>query len=153
MANIEGILFSCNGVLIDNNSGFAVKNALQTLESLVDIPKAVNSEDYIDEMENKLTTVNLKKHFEVMVGTGKFEKPHPEVYLKSAAALRKSIYSCLAVENSVTGLKAAIASGAISVAYAPTKQEQEELGALRPEFIIKDMLELVELYNQLNGED
>tara|TARA_Y100001960_G_C14778381_1_gene884818 strand:+ start:3040 stop:3507 length:468 start_codon:yes stop_codon:yes gene_type:complete len=153
MANIEGILFDCDGVLVDHKTGFAIKNVQQTLELLKQVPMAVCSNSYVEDLEHKIQGTNLHSYFELLVGAGTNPKPHPEVFLKGAAGLRKHIFNCLAVEDSVVGLKAAIASGAISVAYAPTKELREELEALRPEFIITDILELVELYNQLNGGD
>jgi len=43
------------------------------------------------------------------------EKPHPDPYLRGAAALGVPIESCLAFEDSPTGLTSAYASGAIAV--------------------------------------
>lgn len=152
MAKIDGILFDCDGVLVDKASGFLIKNVHEVLESLPRVNKAVCSNNDINLLQQKISNMSLEKHFNILVGAGKHHKPHPEVYLKAAIGLKADIFNCLAVESSVVGLKAAIASGAISVAYAATEEEQKELGALRPEFIITDMLELVELYNQLNSE-
>lgn len=42
-------------------------------------------------------------------------KPHPEAYLRGADALGVSIRSCLAFEDSGTGLRAASASGAVAI--------------------------------------
>ena len=41
-----------------------------------------------------------------------FSKPHPEGYLKAAASLLVDIENCLIIEDSITGMNAAIASGA-----------------------------------------
>lgn len=43
------------------------------------------------------------------------EKPHPDPYLRGAAALGVPITSCMALEDSPTGLKSAFASGAVTV--------------------------------------
>lgn len=43
------------------------------------------------------------------------EKPHPEPYLRGAAALGVPIPSCLAIEDSPNGLRSANASGAVTV--------------------------------------
>lgn len=131
----------------------AIPNIIKTLEALKGVSKAVCSNAQVSSIEKKLDIIGIKHHFEVLVGAGKYPKPHPEVYLKGSAGIRANIFNCLAVEDSVIGLKAAILSGAISVAYAANKEDYEQLAALRPEFIIKDMFELVELYNQLNGDD
>jgi HAD superfamily hydrolase (TIGR01509 family) len=42
-------------------------------------------------------------------------KPHPEAYLAAAAALGVDIADCVAIEDSVTGLTSAIASGAVTI--------------------------------------
>lgn len=43
------------------------------------------------------------------------EKPHPDPYLRGAAALGVPIDSCLAFEDSPTGLRSAFASGAVAI--------------------------------------
>lgn len=43
------------------------------------------------------------------------EKPHPEPYLRGAEALGVPIEHCLVIEDSPTGLRSAIASGAVSI--------------------------------------
>lgn len=45
----------------------------------------------------------------------RYEKPHPEPYLRGAAALGVRIERCLALEDSPTGLRSAAASGAVAV--------------------------------------
>ncbi|MFC6234156.1 HAD family hydrolase [Leucobacter soli] len=42
-------------------------------------------------------------------------KPHPEPYLRGAAALDVPIESCLVIEDSPTGLRSAAASGAVAI--------------------------------------
>jgi len=42
-------------------------------------------------------------------------KPHPEPYLRGAAALGVPIAGCLAIEDSPTGLRSAAASGAVAI--------------------------------------
>lgn len=57
-------------------------------------------------------------HFDVIVsGSDVTEgKPHPEAYLKAAAQLGVAIEDCLILEDSPTGVAAAVASGAKVVA-------------------------------------
>ena len=43
------------------------------------------------------------------------EKPHPDPYLRGAAALGVSIGACIAIEDSPTGLRSAVSSGAVSL--------------------------------------
>lgn len=42
-------------------------------------------------------------------------KPHPEPYLRGAEALGVPIESCIAIEDSTTGLRSAAASGAVAI--------------------------------------
>jgi HAD superfamily hydrolase (TIGR01509 family) len=44
-----------------------------------------------------------------------FEKPHPDPYLRGAAALGVSIDRCLALEDSPTGLRSASAAGSVAI--------------------------------------
>lgn len=44
-----------------------------------------------------------------------FEKPHPDPYLRGAAALNVPIANCVALEDSPTGLRSAHASGAVAI--------------------------------------
>lgn len=44
-----------------------------------------------------------------------FEKPHPDPYLRGAAALGVPIAACVAFEDSPTGLRSAYASGAVAI--------------------------------------
>lgn len=43
-------------------------------------------------------------------------KPHPEPYLRAAAALAVPVVDCVAIEDSVTGVASALASGARTIA-------------------------------------
>jgi HAD superfamily hydrolase (TIGR01509 family) len=56
--------------------------------------------------------------FEVVVGGDDVEhsKPHPEAYLTAAARLGVDARDCIAIEDSPTGVAAAVASGAVTVA-------------------------------------
>ena len=154
MSNIQAILFDFDGVILkdaDNDPSLElVDNITQTLEALEGVKKAICSNNDIYDIRDKIEKIGFTKHFNMLVGAGKNPKPHPEVYLKGAVGLQVDRYSCLAVDDSVTGLKAAIASGAISVGYAATPERHKELEALMPDYIITNMLELVKLYKNLN---
>lgn len=55
--------------------------------------------------------------FDVVVAGDEVEhaKPHPDPYLRAAAALGVDIRSCVAIEDSPTGLASAMASGAVAI--------------------------------------
>lgn len=52
--------------------------------------------------------------FDVVIGGDEVEhaKPHPDPYLRAAAALGVDVASCIAIEDSPTGLASALAAGA-----------------------------------------
>lgn len=55
--------------------------------------------------------------FDTIVGGDDVEnaKPHPDAYLEAARRLGVDIRACIAIEDSLTGLAAAVASGALSI--------------------------------------
>src|SRR5690606_16488448 len=58
---------------------------------------------------------------------GGHAKPHPEPYLRGAAALGVAAEDCVAFEDSTTGLSAAVASGAVSIGvplHSPLREGQ-----------------------------
>jgi len=59
---------------------------------------------------------------------GGHAKPHPEPYLRGAAALGVEIEHCVAFEDSTTGLAAAVASGAVSIGVPLHNPLSEGLG-------------------------
>jgi HAD superfamily hydrolase (TIGR01509 family) len=55
-------------------------------------------------------------------------KPHPEPYLRAAELLGVDIVECIAIEDSTTGLAAAVASGALSIGVPLHSPLREGLG-------------------------
>lgn len=94
---------------------------------------------------NALVTMSYASFADVMVQalpSGTFEavitgdavsqgKPHPEPYLAAAAALGVEPGDCLAVEDSPTGVRSAVASGARTLAVPHIVQVSDDLGAVR----------------------
>jgi len=76
-----------------------------------------------------------EKYFDVVVGAGDTErtKPFPDPYLFAAKLLGVDISKCLIFEDSPTGVKAAVASGAFVVAipHYVTITETERLKVVR----------------------
>jgi HAD superfamily hydrolase (TIGR01509 family) len=56
-------------------------------------------------------------------------KPHPDVYLAAAAALGADPTRCAVVEDTVTGVTAGVAAGAMVFGYAPQGEGQALLAA------------------------
>ncbi len=73
-------------------------------------------------VEMQLRKVGLMDYFEGRIFSG-YEtprsKPYPDVYLAAAAALAVSPTRCAVVEDTVTGVTAGVAAGAVVFAYAP----------------------------------
>ncbi len=73
-------------------------------------------------VEMQLRMVGLMDYFEGRIFSG-YEtprsKPFPDVYLAAAAALQVSPTRCAVVEDTVTGVTAGVAAGAVVFAYAP----------------------------------
>ncbi len=73
-------------------------------------------------VEMQLRKVGLMDYFEGRIFSG-YEtprsKPYPDVYLAAAAALQVSPARCAVVEDTVTGVTAGVAAGAVVFAYAP----------------------------------
>ena len=71
----------------------------------------------------------LEKYFDVNVAAGDIErtKPFPDPYLHAAKLLDVDISQCLIFEDSPTGIKAAVASGAFVVAVPHYIDVEEQL--------------------------
>ncbi|MBL8150832.1 MAG: HAD family phosphatase [Blastocatellia bacterium] len=92
-------------------------------------PFAINSGALREEIENVLEKRAIAKHFSVIVSAEDVRrcKPDPEGYLQAVARLnqahpelRASARECLAIEDSVGGVRSAIAAGMKCVAVTNT---------------------------------
>jgi HAD superfamily hydrolase (TIGR01509 family) len=76
-------------------------------------------------------------------------KPHPEPYLKAAALLGVRPEDCIAIEDSSTGLAAAVASGAVSIGVPMHSALSEGLGyEIWPTLEGKTINDLRELFSE-----
>jgi beta-phosphoglucomutase len=82
-------------------------------------PLAVASSSFPEIIDLILIKTNLKKYFQVIVSSQEAEKskPEPDVFLLAASKLGISPKSCLVVEDSANGIKAAQAAGMNCIAY------------------------------------
>lgn len=91
----------------------AVKGVLQFMEAH-DIPKCVASNSEPEWLEFKLTFTHLKKYFPDAIFSSRLVKrgkPAPDLFLYAAEKMGWNISECLVVEDSVAGVKAALAAG------------------------------------------
>jgi beta-phosphoglucomutase len=97
------------------------------------VPRAVATSASRRDMEEMLTDVGLRDHFEVVVTAEDVRrgKPDPEVYLRAAAGLGLPPAACVVFEDSLVGIRAARAAGmrVIGVATAHTDDELRAAGA------------------------
>lgn len=73
-------------------------------------------------VEMQLRKVDLHRYFDGRIFSGHEmprSKPHPDVYLAAAAALRARPGRCAVVEDTLTGAAAGLAAGATVFAYVP----------------------------------
>ncbi len=85
---------------------------LETLSSL-GIPRAVVSSSSPHWVDGWLERLDLRKHFDQVVRRGDAPriKPAPDLYLEAAKRFALDPAECLVIEDSLNGVKAAIAAG------------------------------------------
>lgn len=95
-----------------------VSGATKFIETFSHLPRCVASSSSIDRLELCLDVLNLTDKFggnvfsADMVPRG---KPHPDIFLLAADRLGVSPGSCLVIEDSTGGIKAAVAAGMTAV--------------------------------------
>ncbi|SVC07076.1 uncharacterized protein METZ01_LOCUS259930 [marine metagenome] len=82
------------------------------------LPKAVASSALKEWVNLKLTSIGLQGSFETILGGDDVVngKPEPDIYLLAAKQLGLEAKECIAIEDSPVGIKAAVASGAYTIA-------------------------------------
>jgi beta-phosphoglucomutase len=83
------------------------------LDRYPDVPKAVASNAEPANVDFLLDRANLRPYFQVVVDGHQVAnpKPHPEIYLRAAELLRASPAQCIVLEDSYSGVEAAMAAG------------------------------------------
>lgn len=96
------------------------------------IPMAVATSTGATKAEHRLTQAGLRPFLSTVVGGDQVEngKPDPEIYLRAADALGLKAQECTAFEDSDTGVRAALASGARTVQVPDLKDPSPETRAL-----------------------
>lgn len=82
-------------------------------------------------VEFLMAHIPVKHHFSVILDERSVtnSKPHPEIYLKAAAALQIPNNRCVVIEDSLSGVKAAKASGSKIIGITTTHTADELAGA------------------------
>jgi len=93
----------------------AVEGLVTLIEDLYQhqVPLGVASNSPTDYVERVLEALQLRQRFQAVIGSDQVPegKPAPDVYLATAAALTVDPQDCLAIEDSPTGLQAALNAG------------------------------------------
>jgi HAD superfamily hydrolase (TIGR01509 family) len=96
------------------------------------LPRAIATSSRHEWVDRQLGAHGLIHRFDVVIARGDYAqgKPHPEPYLKAAAALGVAPALCLALEDSHHGVRAAHAAGMMTVMapdlLAPTDEMREK---------------------------
>ncbi|MFH0852979.1 MAG: HAD family phosphatase [bacterium] len=103
------------------------------------IALATNSQLWQVEALNQI--LPLSKYFPIITTSDeiKHSKPHPEIYLKTAAKMNKEPKDCVAIEDTVSGIQSAKSAGLICWAVAHTLPKKKLAKADRVFDIIGDI--------------
>jgi HAD superfamily hydrolase (TIGR01509 family) len=125
---------------------------------VINYPKSIGTNGPRHRALLALEVTGIAHHFEGRLTT--FEdvtrgKPFPDVYLLAAERAGFPPSQCLVIEDSVTGVAAAIAAGCPTLGFTGSHLHRSEhalaltqLGAMR---VFNDMAELPDMLNRLNG--
>jgi beta-phosphoglucomutase len=93
-----------------------------------------------DNIDFTLDALGIRKYFSVITGSEEVShgKPHPDVYLKSAAKLQLAPGQCIAFEDTPSGIRSATAAGMEVVGLATTHT--------REELMVYPLLSIIENY-------
>jgi HAD superfamily hydrolase (TIGR01509 family) len=103
------------------------------------IQMAVATSGPPENVEMVLAELGLGKFFSAVITSRqvKLGKPHPEAFLKAAEALSMPATATVVFEDSLSGVKAALAAGSKCVALTTT-HDRGQLEALVPDRIVSD---------------
>ena len=125
-AIVDGVVarYRAEGAPLIDGAVEAVRRIAATL------PVAVASSAHRAVIDAALETTGLADLFEVVVSSDEVEhgKPAPDVYLETARRLGRAPVSCLVVEDSLNGVKAAKAAG-MAVVLVPNASVPPAPGA------------------------
>jgi len=100
--------------------GEALPGVLSTINycKIKNIPIAIASSSLYEVIDATINRLNLNNHFNVVYSAQDEErgKPHPGIFISTAKKMDVNISNCIIFEDSVNGVIAARAAGAIAVA-------------------------------------
>jgi len=100
--------------------GEALPGVLSTIDycKIKNIPIAIASSSLYEVIDATINRLNLNNHFNIVYSAQDEErgKPHPGIFISTAKKMDVNISNCIIFEDSVNGVIAARAAGAIAVA-------------------------------------
>lgn len=96
------------------------------------LPRAIATSSRRVDVEHHLGAHRIADRFHAVLAQGDYArgKPHPDPYLKAAAALGVDPADCLALEDSHNGVRAAAAAGMMTVMVPDMLDPTEEMESL-----------------------
>jgi HAD superfamily hydrolase (TIGR01509 family) len=116
-------------------AGVALKAGVLELLDVLDarrLPRAVATSSNLAAVEHSLGQHGLVERFDAIISRElqAQHKPHPDPFLKAAAALRVAPEDCLALEDSHNGVRAAAAAGMMTIMVPDLLDPTEEMRTL-----------------------
>ena len=105
------------------------------------IPKAIATSGLTPNINFMFEHVPIKKYYADVIDASQISKgkPHPEIFLKAAAAVKANPENCVAFEDSVAGIRSAKAAGMKVIGLTTTHIAEDIKEA---DLIIKDYTEI-----------
>lgn len=79
------------------------------------------------------------------------QKPYPDIFLKGAELCGVDIKKCIAIDDTINGVKAIVASGAVSVAITTSFDEETLRREAKPDYVINDIREFPALIRKIES--
>jgi len=105
-----------------------VSGATKFIETFSDIPRCIASSSSIDRLQLCLSVLDLTDTFGSNVFSADMVprgKPHPDIFLLAADRLGVDPTSCLVIEDSMSGIKAAVTAGMTAVGLCAASHIRE----------------------------
>ena len=113
---------------------------------------AVCSAADLVKVEHNLNAIGVTPAFFDALVTGSDvtrQKPFPDIFLKGAELIGVPPENCVVVEDSINGIKAAKAAGAVSVGVTTSFSREELNEKAGPDYIIDDIKQLPSILNKI----
>jgi beta-phosphoglucomutase len=115
------------------------KELLEALQGRLKVGLAsMNNRSVIDHL---LKTTNLEKYFQVVLTAESIacSKPDPEIFLKTASKLKSRVETCVVLEDSLFGVKAAKSANMGCIAVTTGVYSKQELEVEKADLIVETL--------------